>query len=129
MEPIDLETLIPLGQKVQIRKDRPEAEELTITPFVWKQFREVTKLIQPIQMHTDEQGELDLMKLIGDHGEEITDIIVVATGKAREWVDDLDLTDVLPLAAAILQVNRDFFSQKLAPKMRALAARLSAGRK
>ena len=78
-------------------------------------------------MHTDEKGELDLMKLVGDHGEEVTDIIVVAIGKPKDWVDELDLVNVLQLAAAIMQVNRDFFSQKLAPQLRELAARLSSG--
>lgn len=130
MEPVDLATLVPNGQKVNIADSEGNVKEtLTITPFVWKQFREVAKLVQPIKMHTDEKGELDLMKLVGDHGEEVTDIIVVATGKPKTWVDELDLVNVLQLAAAIMQVNRDFFSQKLAPQLRELAARLSSGPK
>jgi hypothetical protein len=129
MEPVDLATLIPDGQKVIIVDDAGNSEELHIRPFVWKQFRQVARLVQPIQMHTDENGDLNLMKLVGDHGEEVTDIIVVATGKPKEWVDGLNLTSILPLAAAVLQVNRDFFSQKLGPQLRDLAARLSAGPK
>ena len=118
------------GQEVTIlTKEEPGFEKLTIRPFIWKQFRQVAKLVQPIKLVTDDKGELDLMKLVGDNGEEITDIIVVATGKPREWVDALDLTSVLPLAAAILQVNRDFFSQKLAPQLQALAVKLSSGPK
>lgn len=130
MEPVDLATLIPDGQKVTISTDGAgNSEELHIRPFVWKQFRQVARLVQPIQMHTDDNGDLNLMKLVGDHGEEVTDIIVVATGKPKEWVDDLNLTSILPLAAAILQVNRDFFSQKLGPQLRELAAKLSGGPK
>lgn len=129
MDPLDLATLIPDGQKVIITDDAGGCEELHIRPFVWKQFRQVAKLVQPIQMHTDEKGDLNLMKLVGDHGEEVTDIIVVATGKPKEWVDALNLTSILPLAAAILQVNRDFFSQKLGPQLQELAAKLSNGPK
>lgn len=124
METKDLATLIPAVMKVMVAD-----EEMNIQPFLWKQFREVAKLIQPIRMSMGTDGELDLMKLVADHGDEVTAIIGIATGKSREWVEALALDYVLRLAAAILQVNRDFFSQKLAPELNALAVRLSSGPK
>ena len=126
-QPADLLTLIPTSIPVLVCKGTDKEETINISPFVWKQFREVAKLIQPISFSTDEAGDLKLMELVSNYGEEVTDIICVAARKPREWVDELDLVDLLLLAATTMKVNRDFFSQTLAPQLRELAAKLSSG--
>lgn len=126
---VDLNTLIPTIKTVTVKKDQEGAEAIKITPFRFSQFAEVSKYIVLIRANTDESGDLDMLKLVADHGKEIGDIIRVATGKPTEWVGDLELTDALELAVAILEVNRDFFSQRLVPRLRELAAKLSSGGK
>ena len=44
----------------------------------------------------------------------------------REWIDALSIDDALRLAAAVFEVNADFFIERLAPTLQALAPRMAA---
>lgn len=126
---VDLAVLLPAVRTVTVNENTDKAEAINISPFRYKQFREVSKNIVLIRASANSAGDLDLLKLVSDHGEEISEIIRIACGKTSEWLGELELTDVLLLAAAVLEVNRDFFSQRLAPMIRELTQRLASGAK
>ena len=118
----DLTTLLPFAKTVQAG-----GESIDIAPFRFKQFREVSQYLQIVRSKVSGDGNLDLLQLVADFGGEVGNILRIATGQNAAWVDDLGLDDVLVLAAAILEVNRDFFSQRLGPRLQELMASLSGG--
>lgn len=128
MEPaVDLNTLLPTIKTVTVNENTDKAEAINIAPFRYKQFTEVSKHIVLIRANVKTDGDVDLLKLVSEHGAEIGEIVRIACKKDQAWMDELELTDVLALVAAVLEVNRDFFSQRLAPMLRDLAARLANG--
>ena len=50
--------------------------------------------------------------------------IAIAVGKPREWVDDLDADDAVLLASTVIEVNADFFTRQVMPRLSALFAQV-----
>lgn len=124
----ELSTLTPSIKTVTIRRDQADAEVIKITPLKFRQFAEVAKHVVTFRSLTSENGDLDIMSLIANHGSEVAQVISISLDKDPKWVDALDLDDTLELVMVIVEVNRDFFSQQLAPKLREMTTRLSAGK-
>lgn len=122
----DLNTLLPTIKSVTINADSENAEVIKITPFRFGQFQEVIKHISTLKASMSADGDVDIMKLIAEHGNEVGDVIALATKKTIAQVNDLSLDEICELALAIVEVNRDFFSQRLTPKLREMGARLTA---
>lgn len=78
---------------------RPLAEEITIDP--------------------------DWMALLGRHGDAVLDLLAITTRRERAWINDLSLDDAVLLAAAVFEVNADFFVAHVAPSIQGAAERLS----
>jgi hypothetical protein len=61
-------------------------------------------------------AEVDLLlEVIGDHGEAVIAAAALVTAKPQAWVEAGDPAEFLQLATAIFEVNRDFFTRRLAP--------------
>ena len=58
-----------------------------------------------------------LIEHIADGGDVLIEIACLGTGKPREWVEALDPYDGVYLLLKIWEVNKDFFTQRLAPLM------------
>lgn len=78
---------------------RPLAEEITIDP--------------------------DWMALLGRHGDAVLDLLAITTRRERAWINDLSLEDAVLLAAAVFEVNADFFVRRLAPSIAQVGERLA----
>ena len=48
--------------------------------------------------------------------------ISIAVGKPRNWVDDLAADEAILLAAKVIEVNADFFTRQVIPKLDVLFA-------
>lgn len=66
----------------------------------------------------------DWMALLERHGEAVLDLLALATRRERAWINDLSLDDTVQLAAAVFEVNADFFVRRVAPAVQAAADRL-----
>ena len=129
MEPaVDLNTLLPITKTVTVFADTDKAEAIKIAPFLFGDFKEVVKHIVVIRAKVlGGPGDLDMLQLVADFGHEIGELIRIAAGKDAVWINSLVLTDVVKLAAAVLEVNRDFFTRNLGPVLKELSQRLSNG--
>jgi hypothetical protein len=124
----DINTLLPEHESVTIKVGGQD-KTYDITPFHFKQFKQVSKYLGLIRAKASPDGDLDLVSLVAEHGDAIGDIIAVAIRETPGSMDELDLVDVLKLAVAVIKVNRDFFSQRLLPIMGQLTQQLSLGAK
>lgn len=69
-----------------------------------------------------------VLNLIADHGDAIFQAVSIATGVPADELANGDIDEFVVLVQRAVEVNRDFFSQKLAPLLAGLArARLGDG--
>lgn len=124
----DLKELAALQPETQFVVVKGESFE--IKPFL---FRNMFKVLSHISNMVD---SLDLVpnpyedpmvaytkqiiKLLGNHGEDIIGIMSVATGKPSSYFDDITSEEGIELAAAIWKINQDFFARKLQPKLESM---------
>ncbi len=101
-------------------------EVITIKPFTFGQLPRAIKLGQKIGgavMEASKQGRFGesnggaAMAIIAEGGEDLIALIGLGINKNREWFDTLQGDDGLTLTIAFLEVNVDFFTQKMLPSL------------
>lgn len=98
-------------------------ESLEITPI---RVGEVPALIKAVRPFAGQlSAEPDWLVLLAEHGESLLCALAVAARRERAWVERLSLDDAVRLAAALFEVNADFFVRRIAPKVGDLAQRLN----
>ena len=107
----DLETLIPPGVLITVA-----GETLTLKPLKVGSLPAFLRAISPV-MQSLTAPAIDWLALFGERGDDLLAAIAIAVGKPREWVDDLAADEAILLAAKVIEVNADFFTQTVIPKL------------
>jgi hypothetical protein len=107
----DLEKLIPQDTLVQVA-----GETISISPLKVGQLPAFLRVISPVMAQLS-QPEINWLALFGERGDDLLNAIGIAVNKPREWVDDLAADDALLLAAKVMEVNADFFTRTVIPKL------------
>ena len=115
----DLEPLIPQAVELVI-----DGEPLAIKPLKVGQMPAFLRAITPVMQQIGGDG-IDWLTLIGERGDELLTAVSIAIGKPRAWVDALDADQAILLAAKVLEVNADFFTRTVMPKLDGLFAQAS----
>lgn len=118
MSTSDLDVLVPQAQVVELAGQR-----LAISPLVLGELPAMLKAVQPLAQQL--AGEPDWLALLSEDGDALLTALALASRQPREWVDALALDDAITLAAAVFEVNADFFVRRVAPKVGDLAQRLN----
>lgn len=61
-----------------------------------------------------------LLRLFGNHEEDVLGILAIAIGKPVSFFDDVDMEEGFELASVVWRINQDFFVRKIQPKLEAL---------
>ena len=112
----DLETLIPQAVELII-----DGEPLAIKPLKVGQMPAFLRAISPVMQQLT-ASEIDWLALFGERGDDLLSAIAIAVGKPRVWVDELAADEAILLAAKVIEVNADFFSRTVIPKLDGLFA-------
>ena len=112
----DLDTLVPQGIELVI-----DGEPLVIKPLKVGQLPGFLRAISPV-MQQISSTEIDWLALFGERGDDLLSAIAIAVGKPRVWVDELAADEAILLAAKVIEVNADFFSRTVIPKLDGLFA-------
>lgn len=95
--------------------------KLEIAPLRARQFvatlAEVGKLTEGAMQMLSGGRSFNPLQMILAGGEPALNIIAIAAGKDRAWVDELELDDLARVAGAAYEVNEDFFDRRLAPAL------------
>ena len=107
----DLEKLIPQAIELTVN-----GETLAIKPLKVGQMPAFLRTISPVMQHLS-RTEIDWLTLFGERGDDLLSAIAIAVGKPRQWVDDLGADEAILLAAKVIEVNADFFTRTVMPKL------------
>lgn len=112
----DLETLIPQAVELVIA-----GEPVTIKPLKVGQLPGFLRAVAPVMQQLS-APEIDWLALFGERGRDLLSAIAIAVGKPRAWVDELAADEAILLAAKVIEVNADFFTRMVIPKLDGLIA-------
>ena len=112
----ELETIVPQGIELLI-----DGEPLLIKPLKVGQLPGFLRAISPV-MQQMSSTEIDWLALFGERGDDLLTAMSIAIGKPRAWVDELAADEAILLAAKVIEVNADFFSRTVIPKLDGLFA-------
>ena len=107
----DLEKLIPQDTLVQVA-----GVAIAISPLKVGQLPAFLRVISPVMAQLS-APEINWLALFGERGDDLLTAIAIAVRKPREWVDNLAADDALLLAAKVMEVNADFFTRTVIPKL------------
>jgi hypothetical protein len=107
----DLKALFP-GQEVVAG-----GETIVVSPFVFGQLPKVAKCFASIKSVIEDGN---LIEIASAGGEDLLALLCLAANKPRAWFDKLPSDEGLNLMAAVIQVNRDFFVQRMSPVLQRL---------
>jgi hypothetical protein len=107
----DLDTLVPQGIELVI-----DGEPLVIKPLKVGQLPGFLRAIAPV-MQQISSTEIDWLALFGERGDDLLSAIAIAVGKPRAWVDELAADEAILLAAKVIEVNADFFTRTVMPRL------------
>ncbi len=107
----DLDTLVPQGIELVI-----DGEPLVIKPLKVGQLPGFLRAISPA-MQQISSTEIDWLALFGERGDDLLSAIAIAVGKPRAWVDELAADEAILLAAKVIEVNADFFTRTVMPRL------------
>lgn len=113
----DLESVFPQGADLSVA-----GEALTVKPLKVGQLPTFLRAISPVMPHLS--GDIDWLTVFGEHGGALLSAIAIAVGKPRDWVDDLNPDEAVLLAAKVIEVNADFFTRNVMPKLSGLFAQI-----
>ena len=112
----DLDTLIPQAVELTVG-----GETLAIKPLKVGQMPAFLRAISPVTQHLT-RAEIDWLLLFGEHGDDLLTAIGIAVSKPRTWVDELAADEAILLAAKVIEVNADFFTRTVIPRLDCLFA-------
>lgn len=107
----DLDTLVPQATEVTIG-----GETVRITPLRVGQLPGFLRAISPV-MQQISSADIDWLSLFGERGDDLLSAIAIAVGKPRAWVDELAADEAILLAAKVIEVNADFFTRTVMPRL------------
>lgn len=120
----DIEVLAPAGTSVAF-----VGEQVQVAPLVAGNLPAMIRAVRPFVgalaalQPTGDGNDIDLLQLVdllGDHGDAVFTAISLATGVEEGRLRAAQIDQVLLLANAAIGVNRDFFTQTLAPLLASL---------
>ena len=115
----ELETIVPQGIELLI-----DGEPLLIKPLKVGQLPGFLRAISPV-MQQMSSTEIDWLALFGERGDDLLTAVSIAIGKPRAWVDELAADEAILLAAKVIEVNADFFTRTVMPRLDGLITQAS----
>jgi hypothetical protein len=123
----DLSVLIPDPVVVMVKD-----ESITVRQMKMKQLPKIMKVVAPYygklkesqEKAKKDKGELDLLGIVMEYFDPVADTVAILVEKDREWVDDLDIDEMVRLLEVVIEVNVDFFIQKVLPSLSRLVKEL-----
>ena len=107
----DMDKLVPQAVELSLGGD-----VVAIKPLKIGQMPAFLRAITPVMQQIGGNG-IDWLALFGEHGDDLLTAVSIAIGKPRAWVDALDADEAILVAAKVIEVNADFFTRTVMPRL------------
>ena len=107
----DLDKLVPQACEITLA-----GETVSVKPLKVGQMPAFLRAITPVMQQINGDG-IDWLALFGQQGDDLLTAVSIAVGKPRAWVDDLAADEAIVLAAKVIEVNADFFTRTVMPRL------------
>lgn len=107
----DMDKLVPQAVEISLAGD-----VVAIKPLKIGQMPAFLRAITPVMQQIGGNG-IDWLALFGEHGDDLLTAVSIAIGKPRAWVDALDADEAILVAAKVIEVNADFFTRTVMPRL------------
>ncbi|MGC0076007.1 hypothetical protein ACQUKG_05865 [Ralstonia pseudosolanacearum] len=115
----DLDKLIPQPAELVVG-----GETLAIQPLKVGRLPAFLRAISPT-LRQLQAPQIDWLGLFIEHGDDLLQAVAIAADKPRAWVDALAADEAILLAAKVVEVNADFFTRTVLPRLDGLFAHVT----
>ncbi|MGA4333574.1 hypothetical protein ACI2U6_23050 [Ralstonia nicotianae] len=115
----DLDKLIPQPAELVVGGER-----LAIKPLKVGRLPAFLRAISPTLQQLN-ATQIDWLGLFIERGDDLLQAVAIAVDKPRAWVDGLAADEAILLAAKVVEVNADFFTRTVLPRLDGLFAQVT----
>jgi hypothetical protein len=120
--PDDLTKMIPEAKTITVG-----GETIPIVPIKVKQLSATIKAAAPLMAHfkNSNPGEIDIFSLVSSSIDDAIELVAQLSGKPREWIEELEIPELVDLTSALVEANVDFFTKSVLPSVLRAMGQLS----
>ncbi|MHA6879203.1 hypothetical protein [Ralstonia pseudosolanacearum] len=107
----DLDKLVPQLASLDVG-----GETVAIQPLKVGRLPAFLRAISPALQQL-QAPQIDWLGLFIEHGDDLLQAVAIAVDKPRTWVDALAADEAILLAAGVVEVNADFFTRTVLPRL------------
>jgi hypothetical protein len=124
----NLDVIAPPVRTVRIGRGEFELRPLTIgqIPPLMRTLKQISGSLDGTAIDFANLDAAQLITLAADHGDTLIDAVVVATGQPLEVIAAGTVDEFVDLFAQVVEVNSDFFVQRVLPQFQATLQRVRA---
>ena len=115
----DLDKLVPQPATLTVAR-----ETLAIQPLQVGRLPAFLRAISPTLQQL-KAPQIDWLALLIEHGDDLLQAVSIAVDKPRAWVDALAADEAILLAAKVVEVNADFFTRTVLPRLDGLIGQVA----
>jgi hypothetical protein len=116
--PTDLATLAAAPTRMEIA-----GRAIAVAPIRVRELPAFAAALEPLL--TDLAAGLGVPEILARHAEALITATAIGARVERAWLDEQEADALIELAAAVLEVNADFFVRRILPGLTAASERLS----
>lgn len=111
----ELEQLTENAQSIEVHAG---GENIYVSPIKVKELSLFIKAVTPM-LDTINQADRDdlVTELLIHHTDSLIKAVSIGVRKSEDFVNELDIDELIDLATAVIEVNTDFFIQRVLPKV------------
>lgn len=99
-----------------------DGRAITVAPIKIRQLPAFVRAVEPIAKALA-QG--DVLAALAQHAEALIEAVCIGAGIERAWLEEREADVLVELAAEVIEVNADFFVQRILPKIEAAGGAMS----
>lgn len=128
----ELDVLFPQPRTLRVRRADAQPEDLLVRPLTVAQIPPILRLvgneIWPLlhEAMLAEGETIDLEYVVAQGGEQLIEAVAIAVGRDAGWAGTLYPDAFIELLSLVLEVNADFFFQRMLPRLKMLREELAA---
>ena len=93
---------------------------VVVKPFKFTQFPRVIEILSGFSssVNVDNLDAGDIVNLLmRNQGEDLFELMCMASGKDKQWLDELEADEGIELLMKVVEQNMDFFNKKIIPSI------------